>query len=152
MKQILHTVIILLVSFSVSAQTRGARKVDEFVLSNCEVAMARLDNYALSLQNEPTTIAHIIFYEGKILESLSKKILPRRGEAEARVNDLKRYLVENRLIPSNRIEIINGGIRKEHSVEFWTVPNDASAPKPTPTLKKIKYAKGNPSRLCSEMF
>ncbi len=151
MKRIFHSVIILLFSFCVSAQTKEALKVDEFILDNCETAMARLDGYAIELQGKPENKAHIIFYEGKITIG-SKKILARRGEAKARVDDLKRYLVEKRLIPSNRIEIINGGIREEHSVEFWIVPDGASTPKRTPTLKKIKYAKGNPVRLCSEMF
>ena len=43
-----------------------ARKVDEFENINCEDEMARLDNFAVQLNNEPGSTGYVIFYGGRL--------------------------------------------------------------------------------------
>lgn len=50
----------------VSAFSQKAKKVDEFVPSNCGLVLAHLDPYAIEVQSEPESIAYIIYYDGKI--------------------------------------------------------------------------------------
>src|SRR6188474_707702 len=71
------------------------RKFDEFgALGHCDMA-ARLDNYAIQLQHEPETMAHIIAYgpegEGPGTDKFNLKII-------------KDYLVEVRGLPKRRIK------------------------------------------------
>jgi hypothetical protein len=131
-----------------------ARKFDEMPQINCEDAKARLDNFAIQLQQEPTAKGYIIFYGGKRYRSYvySKKarryvtvqLLPRRREAKARMTPWIDYLINSRAMEASRIEVIDGGYREEPMMEFWIAPAGAPAPTPTPTLseKEIKFRKG----------
>ena len=65
------------------------RKFDEFGDINCEDEMARLDNFAIQLQQEPSWRGYIIFYGGRRFRGR----LPRVGEAAARAGRMKPYLV-----------------------------------------------------------
>jgi hypothetical protein len=116
------------------------RNFDEFGDINCEDEMARLDNFALQLQNEPSTKGVVIFYGGRRF----KGRLPKRGEAAARAARLKPYLVEKRGIPTDRVIVIDGGYREEFQVELWVIPANIMAPSPNPTIpaKDIKFQKG----------
>lgn len=129
-----------------------ARKFDEMGDINCEEAKARLDNFAIQLQGEPTAKGYIIFYGGKsyrttIYNRRTKRyvrLLPRRGEAKARMSPWINYLTNSRGMESPRIELIDGGYREEPMMEFWIAPAGAKPPTPTPTLqaKEIKFRKG----------
>ena len=48
-----------------------------------------------------------------------------------------------------RIVWVNGGYRENLTTEFWIVPNNADAPKPTPTVKEkeIKFKRGKAKKL-----
>jgi hypothetical protein len=130
------------------------RKFDQMGQINCEDAKARLDNLAIQLQQEPTAKGYIIFYGGKSYRNfvysrrarryVEVRLLPRRGEAKARMRPWIDYLTNNRGLETQRIKVIDGGYRKEPMMEFWVVPSGALAPKPTPTLseKEIKFRKG----------
>ena len=52
----------------VQLRQRHPRKFDEFGDINCEDEMARLDNFAIQLQNEPCTKGVIIFYGGRTFQ------------------------------------------------------------------------------------
>src|ERR1051325_2692990 len=88
-----------------------ARKFDEFGNICCDDEKARLDNFANQLQNEPDAQGYIIFYGGKRHNypycHSSRLVLPRRGEAEARVARLKPYIYYTRGIDPNRIVVVN---------------------------------------------
>src|SRR2546423_2579862 len=90
-----------------------ARKVDEFGDICCEDEKARLDNFANELRNNPDAQGYIIFYGGKRHQypscHSSRPVLPRRGEAEARVARLKPYIHDTRGIDPHRIVVVNGG-------------------------------------------
>lgn len=71
------------------------RAFDEYGAICWENEKARLDNFAIQLLNErSTTLGHIIVYDGKPAC---------RGEAVARAIRAKKYLVEYRHVPADRI-------------------------------------------------
>ena len=117
-----------------------SRKFDEFGDINCEDEMARLDNFAVNLQNIPSAKGLMIFYGGQRFRGR----LPRRGEAAARAARLKPYLVQRRGVPSDRVIVIDGGYAEEWHVEVWIIPAGVTPPGPNPTIPadKIKFRKG----------
>lgn len=116
------------------------RKFDDFGDINCEGEMARLDNIALQLQNEPNSKAVLVFFGGTTFRGR----LPRRGEAAARAARLKPYLVDRRGIPFNRVMVFDGGYAKEWHVEVWIVPIDLWFPAPQPSVPEggVKFREG----------
>jgi hypothetical protein len=149
MKKLLSAMIlfVLIDGASALAQTsNGAREIDKFGSICCEDEMARMDNFAVSLQNEPGAVGYIIFYEGRRYAPCSSRSTrpPRRGEAQARAARLKPYLMERRGMDAKRVVVVNGGYREEWMAELWIVPTGAEPPKPTPTLKAkdIRFRKG----------
>lgn len=116
-------------------------KFDEFGDINCEDEWARLDNFAVQLQNSPAAQGYIIFYGGRRFRGR----LPKRGEAAARAARMKPYLVERRGIPSSRILIQEGGYSDAWRAELWIVPLGGSPPSPSFSAvpaSKIKFGKG----------
>ena len=138
---------------SVFAQ-QEARKFDEMGDPSCDDAKARLDNFGVQLQQDPTTKGYIIFYGRKSYRNtvynkrakryMTAQILPRRGEARARMTPWIDYLISNRGLGASRVELIDGGYREESAMEFWIAPSGAKPPTPTPTLteKEVKFRKG----------
>lgn len=147
---------LLLFVFSISAQEKEARKFEEMdSTASCEIQWLVADNLFTQLQNDPLSTAFIIYYEGNHLVSTYKKgklintksFLPRYGDANSRIQVFRDY-IKLRRYDRDRILFINGGYRKEFTVEFWIVPKSADLPKPTPTLDRIKYRKGKPEWSC----
>jgi hypothetical protein len=116
----------LMVCTSGISLPRPAGPFDEFRDVNCESEMARLDNFAVALQNEPTARAAIIVFAGK----MAGDRLPKRGEAEARVERIRLYLTKRRGIPAASIVVMNGGNDNNYHVQLWVVPAAAGLPKP----------------------
>ena len=120
------------------------RKFDEFGDIKCEDEMARLDNVAIQLQNEPTTKAVLVFFGGTTFRGK----LPRRDDAVARAARLKPYLVNRRGIASNRVMVFDGGYADAWRVEVWIVPLDFWFPPPQPTIPatgvRFRNGKTNP--------
>ena len=115
-------------------------KFDEFGDINCEDEMARLDNFAVNLQNSPADKGVIIFYGGRRF----RKRLPKRGDAAARAARLKTYLTQRRGIPTDKVIVIDGGYREEWYAELWVAPPGVDLPvgRPTISIKEIKFRKG----------
>lgn len=67
---------------------------DEYGAICWEDEKARLDNFAIQLLNYPTALGHIIVYDGK---------RTCRGEGVARAMRAKKYLVDHRKVPADRI-------------------------------------------------
>lgn len=134
--------VIIVIAFCVAASTSPAptRAFDEFGDVNCESEMARLDNFAVTLQNEPSAKGLIVVYGGRLFRGR----LPKQGEADARAARLKPYLVERRGIPKDQIMVVNWGYTDEWHVQLWIVPYGATIPdrKPTISIKEIKFRKG----------
>ncbi|HEX5705305.1 MAG TPA: hypothetical protein VFX97_19050 [Pyrinomonadaceae bacterium] len=117
------------------------RKFDEFGDINCEDEYARLDNFAVALQEMPNARGIIVFYGGKVFRGK----LPRRGDAVARAARMKPYLVERRGLSASRVVVINGGYAENWRVDLWVLPQGSSTEymaHPTIPANKIKFRKG----------
>ncbi len=101
---------------SVKSTIVPPRKFDEYGDIRFNDEKARLDNYAIQLQNEPGASGYIIAY-GTCA-----------GEAQARADRAKNYLVNTRGIDASRIVTVDGGCRTDLAVELWVVPTGATAP------------------------
>lgn len=101
-----------------------AQKIDEVgMVGGCDHG-ARLDNFAIELQNRPDANALIIAYgpDGK-----------HSGTGDYRLRITKSYLVMARGIDAGRIKTINGGPYREKDealTELWLIPPGAPEPEP----------------------
>jgi hypothetical protein len=91
-------------------------KFDEYGNIRFNDEKARLDNYAIQLQNQPGSAGTIIVYGSCA------------GEAQQRGDRAKDYLVNTRGIEAGRITVIDGGCRSDLTVQLWIVPAGATAP------------------------
>jgi len=97
---------------------RQPTKFDEYGNIRFNDEKARLDNYAIQLQNDPTSTGTIIVYGSC------------EGEAQSRGDRAKDYLVNTRGIEAGRITVVDGGCRSDLTVQLWIVPQGATAPAP----------------------
>ncbi len=100
-------------------------KLDEYGNIRIGDEKARLDNFAVGLQNEPELIAYVIAYGGR---------RGRRNEARNRADRAVNYLVNARGIPPEQVTAVDGGLREELTVELWVSTRGAPAPVPAPTV------------------
>ena len=98
-----------------------ARKFDEYGNIRFNDEKARLDNFAIQLQNEPTAQGYIIGYGSC------------DAEGQTRANRAKDYLVNTRGIDAGRIVVVDGGCMPQLKVELWIVPQGATPPTPDTT-------------------
>jgi hypothetical protein len=101
---------------SVKPPPTPARKFDEYGNIRFNDEKARLDNYAIQLQNEPGSSGTILVYGSCA------------GEAQQRGDRAKDYLVNTRGIEAGRITVVDGGCRADLAVQLWIVPQGAAAP------------------------
>lgn len=116
------TWLVLCLCYSAFAQTSesSARKLDEFGDALPTDMAARLDNFAIELQNNPNVRAFLLVYR-------SHRDLP--GLSGRRVNWMRDYLIYSRGLKADRIVAIDGGTASCLSHELWLVP-PGTAPKP----------------------
>jgi hypothetical protein len=93
-----------------------ALKFDEYGNIHFDDEKARLDNYAIQLQNYPDAEGYVIAYG--VCE----------GEAQQRADRAKDYLVNTRVIDAGRVVTVDGGCRDDLLVDLWVVPAGATAP------------------------
>lgn len=154
MKKHFFTFLLLIsCAFSVSAQDNEARKVDEFGTVSCDDYLARMDSAIQESTNNPSATVYILIYEGKEVtyNARTKKeepVLPILGSTKAKIASIKEYLAL-RKISAEKFSFIDAGFRENPGVEIWLVPKGAVPPKPTPTIEKMKFRKGNPRRFCT---
>ena len=103
----------------------SSRKIDEYGNIRWSDEKARLDNYAIELRNDPTTVAYIICYGGRRSYA---------GEAQRSCERARSYLRKTGGIDAARIKTVNGGYREELSVELWTPPAQSVPPMASPTV------------------
>ncbi|HEX8119510.1 MAG TPA: hypothetical protein VF521_19700 [Pyrinomonadaceae bacterium] len=115
------------------------RAIDEYGDVPFDDEKARLDNFAIEVQNDPTAVGHLTCYGGRV---------ERKGEAQRRCARAKNYLVNYRGISADRIVTVDGGYREELTVVLWVVPPGASAPQPSPTVDagEVRFVRGKPRR------
>jgi hypothetical protein len=99
---------------------QGARKFDEFGDIYLTDTKARLDNFAIQLQQEPGTRGFIVIYRARRdLPGLNSRLASR----------MKDYLTNARGIPAERLVTVDGGVASCLTQELWIVPIGAT---PTP--------------------
>ncbi|MBC7910318.1 MAG: hypothetical protein H7Y30_07455 [Pyrinomonadaceae bacterium] len=101
-----------------------SRRFDKYGEIEEEDEQARLDNFAIELNNNPGAQGYVIAYVGQ---------RRRRGVASARLERIRDYVIKVRGITSGRIVTIEGGRRPKTETELWIVPTGAEPPKPTPS-------------------
>lgn len=109
----------------------GAQKFDEFGNITCDDELARLDAFAIQLQNDPEAKGYIIVYGGS---------RGKRNEAKARLARMKYYLEHSRGVKPGTLTVIDGGYRETLMGELWIARTGDSIPKATPTVaaKKVR--------------
>lgn len=97
------------------------RRFDEFpdIARNDE--KARLDNFAIEMQNDPSATAYVIVYPGKT---------GKRGEVQEHSGRVVDYLVNSRGLDQRRIVTLVGPKRDQLHVELWLTPQGATPPNP----------------------
>ena len=98
----------------------NCRKFDEYSKIQRNDEKARLDNYGIELQNDPTSTAYVVVYPGRN---------GRPGEVQQRSTRVVDYLANSRGIDKQRIVVIIGSAREELLVELWVCPQGAKPPK-----------------------
>src|SRR5258707_5468593 len=101
---------------SVKPPPRVPRKFDEYGNIRFNDEKARLDTFAIQLQNEPTATGYIIGYGSC------------GTEGQARADRAKGYLVNTRGIDAGRLVVVDGGCLPELLVQLWIAPQGATAP------------------------
>ena len=98
-----------------------SRRFDEFpdIARNDE--KARLDNFGIELQNDPTSTAYVIVYPAKS---------GKRGEVQQHAARVVDYLVNSRGLDQRRIVTLVGPTRDQLAVELWVTPQGATPPNP----------------------
>ncbi len=120
-------------------ETPVSRKFDEYGNIAFNDEKARLDNFAIELQNNPGAQGYIIAYAGR---------RARTGEAQSRADRAKDYLVNTRQIDSGRIVTVDGGYKEDLTVELWIVPTGANPPTAMPTVdaSEVQIIRATPRR------
>lgn len=99
------------------------RKFDEFGDIARDDEKARLDNFAIQLQQEPEAQGYIFVYAGT-----GRRI--RADYVQRRTARIRDYLLNARGVDTRRIVILEGAPRTEPTVELWIVPPGATPPAP----------------------
>jgi hypothetical protein len=101
---------------AVRTPARPPRKFDEYGNIRFNDEKARLDNFAVQLQQEPGATGYIIGYGSC------------DAEGQARASRAKDYLVNTRGVDAGRIMVVDGGCLPELQVQLWIAPQGATPP------------------------
>ncbi|HSE19871.1 MAG TPA: hypothetical protein VLB46_22610 [Pyrinomonadaceae bacterium] len=100
---------------------RESKIFDDYLNISRNDEKARLDNFGIELQNDPTATGYVIVYPGR-----SSK----RAEVQDQFGRVIDYLVNSRQIDKSRLRTIEGPKRNELSKELWITPQGAPPPNP----------------------
>ena len=96
-------------------------KFDEIGEIQRDDEKARLDVFAIELQNSPGAQGYIIGYGGSGKRAVS---------GQKRAQNARDYVVTTRGIDASRIVTLDGGTRATGSTQLWLVPPGATPPRP----------------------
>ncbi|HKZ79629.1 MAG TPA: hypothetical protein VJ124_15245 [Pyrinomonadaceae bacterium] len=97
------------------------RKFDEFPAIARNDEKARLDNYAIELQNDPTATAYVVVHAGQT---------GRATDVQRHTTRITDYLINSRAIDGHRIVTLVGPARPQLLVELFVCPQGAKPPTP----------------------
>lgn len=112
-------------------QPRLPVRFDEFPSIAFDDDKARLDNFAIELQNSPGAVGYIYAYGGR---------RSRPGQADRLGARSRDYLVTQRGLDPSRLVIIDGGYREQDYFELWIVPQGVQPPSASPTVQPSDVA------------
>lgn len=92
---------------------KSPQLIDEYGTIIVSAEIARLDNYAVAMQNDPTAKAFVIHYR-------SHYQLP--GAGFRHLKGIERYLVNSRGFDPKRIVLVDGGAVNCPKTELWLAP------------------------------
>ena len=98
-----------------------SRKFDEFPDITRNDEKARLDNFTIELQNDPSSTGYVIIYPARA---------SKRNDVHEHFGHIVDYLVNSRQMDQSRIKTIEGPKRDQVFVELWVVPAGATPPNP----------------------
>lgn len=98
-----------------------SRRFDEFPDISRNDEKARLDNFGIELQHDPTATAYVVVYPGR-----SSK----RAEVQHHASRIVEYLVNSRGLDQHRIVTLVGPAKDQLVVELWVTPQGATPPNP----------------------
>src|SRR5215218_8823929 len=96
-------------------------KFDEIGEIQRDDEKARLDVFAIELQNSPGAQGYIIGYGGR-----NKRF----GTGQQRAARARDYVVTTRGIDASRVVVMDGGTHETGSTQLWIVPAGAAPPRP----------------------
>ena len=99
----------------------NSRKFDEFPDISRNDEKARLDNFAIDLQSDPTATAYVIVHPGRKSKT---------ADVQHHASRIVDYLVHSRGLDERRIVTLAGKPREELFVELWITPQGATPPNP----------------------
>jgi hypothetical protein len=96
--------------------------------------IARLNAFAVQLENQPGTQGYLLVYGGR---------RGRAGEAQRMAARSLQYLVKTRGIDAGRIVTVDAGFKEEQTTDLWLVPTGANLPVADPTVdpSEVKITK-----------
>jgi hypothetical protein len=97
------------------------RRFDEFPDISRNDEKARLDNFVIEMQNDPTATAYVIVYPGKS---------GKRGDVQQHAGRIVDYLVNSRGLDQRRVVTLVGPVRDQLFVDLWITPQGATPPNP----------------------
>jgi hypothetical protein len=114
--------LVFILCAAAAAQTEEAlrpRLIDSFGEIQWSDLIARLDSFAIELQNEPAAAGYVVAYAA-----------PHKfpGWPLRRVGAARDYLTKMRGLDVSRVFLFNGGLRAETAFELWVVPAGAERP------------------------
>jgi hypothetical protein len=128
----MRTALVLLLIFTINAlsqKTSEAIPVDEFGDVCSEDLMARMDNFMIQINNNPTARGLVVFHG--------------RTDTEGRNLKLADYIARRPTRPGvglPKLPIIRGENRNKQLIQFWLVPPGAPEPKPDRPYVPSTYA------------
>lgn len=99
----------------------ASRKFDEFPDISRNDEKARLDNFMIELQNDPSATGYVIVYPGRA---------SKRNEVQDHFTRVVEYLVHSRQLDKSRIVTLEGPKKDHLFVELWITPQGATPPNP----------------------
>jgi len=97
------------------------RKFDEFPDISRNDEKARLDNFGIELQTDPTSTAYVVVSPGRSSRS---------SDVQRHTTRIVEYLVNSRGIDARRIVTLVGPAKDELLVDLWVCPQGATPPNP----------------------
>lgn len=124
-------------STAIPAFIHCGRPLDSYGDIPFEAEQARLDNFAIELQNDTSMRGYMVCYGGRV---------GYEGEAQRRCDRAKDYISKVRGVAPERLVTVDGGFREDLSVFMWVLPPDATPPAPIPTVDRseVKIIKAKP--------